>query len=305
MSELSANSNREEREEESGNTGSSLSSNKQPSQLRNHCFTWNNYPAEAIDVLTAVFEHNCMMWAFQEEMSASGTPHIQGTCMCKKPMRRTAFGLPKEIHWEKVRNLIQSMKYCTKEDTRIGGPYVHNYKVDKPITYIEPNRPYQTLILDMLEGEAADSRSIHWFFDRVGNVGKSSFCKYLVGKKGALFIDEGTKANIVNMVYNFKMELNIVVLDVPRANTNKVSYKSLEAIKNGMVMNTKYETGQKLFNPPHVIVFSNFPPDVNNETVSADRMHVYEITQVFFEAVPRNPYEYDENIAPPLGYFAN
>lgn len=295
--------NRGEREEEMGNTVVPSPLKKQPVQLKNHFFTWFVEPEEVIearDLLDTCFHHHCLIWAYQlEKCPTTEKLHIQGTCTCKKPMRRTEFGLPNTIHWEKVRNILLSLKYCTKEETRIAGPWVHNYKISKPIVFIEPNRQYQTFILGIIEGEP-DPRSIHWFFDRTGNVGKSAFCKYLVGKKGALFIDEGTKANIVNMVYNFAQEINLIVVDVPRANKNKVSYKSLEAIKNGMIMNTKYETGQKMFNPPHIIVFSNFPPDVNNETVSADRMLVYEITQVFFEAVAREEYEYNdqENIAP-------
>lgn len=292
--------NRGERSGETGNTSGPVS---QVSQRKNHFFTWFLSVEEvedARDLLTSTFSFHCLIWAFQlERCPETERLHLQGCCTCKKPMRWTAFGLPREIHWEPVRNILKSLKYCTKEETRVSGPWVYNFKLKKPIVYIDPNRQYQSLILGIIEGEP-DTRSIYWFYDRIGNVGKSSFCKYLVGKCGALFIDEGTKSNIVNMVYNFAQEIRLVVVDVPRANKNKVSYKSLEAIKNGMIMNTKYETGQKMFNPPHIFVFSNFPPDVNNETVSADRMMVYEITQVFFEGVYREEYEYadQENIAP-------
>ena len=37
-----------------------------------------------------------------------------------------------------------------------------------------------------------------------------------------------------------------------------------------MICNTKYETGVKIFNSPHIICFANFPPD-NLEQLSADR----------------------------------
>lgn len=297
-----AEENRRERSEEMGNT---RVPSPQKSQRRNHFFTWFIADEDAIEahreLLEVTFQQFCYCWAYQvEKCPETGRLHFQGTCMCKKLMRFTEFGLPKQIHWESVRNIKKSLTYCTKVESRFAGPWCHNHTVTKPIHYIVPNRQYQTFIIGDILSEDPDPRSIHWFFDRDGNVGKSSFCKYLVGKHDALFIDEGTKSNIVNMVYNWKREIKLVVLDVPRANKNKVSYKSLEAIKNGMIMNTKYETGQKMFNPPHIIVFSNFPPDVNNETVSADRMHVYEITQVFFEAVYREPWEYNdqENIAP-------
>jgi len=286
--------NRLNRVEEMGNT---IEPSPQTSQRRSHFFTWFVEEEDievARELLDATFTEFCYMWAFQvEKCPQTLRLHFQGCCTCKRKMRWTGFGLPRDIHWESVRNIKLSLKYCTKEETRFTGPWTCNYTIQTPIKYIEPNRQYQTFILGELQREP-DARSIHWFFDRVGNVGKSSFCKYLVGKHSALFIDEGTKSNIVNMVYNWKKEIKLVVIDVPRANKNKVSYKSLEAIKNGMIMNTKYETGQKMFNPPHIIVFANFPPDVNNETVSEDRMLVWEITQIFFEAVARSPSEYEE-----------
>jgi len=46
----------------------------------------------------------------------------------------------------------------------------------------------------------------------------------------------------------------------------------LESIKNGLIVNTKYETGSKLFNSPHIIVFSNMSPDVS--AMSMDRWKI-------------------------------
>lgn len=268
---------------------------RQQSCRVHHFFTWNNPPDDYEDVLDACLREHCYQYAYQLERADSGTLHLQGVISCKRQRRWTSFALPDGIHWEKVSNLVAAYKYCTKEETRVKGPYTFNYHVPIPIKFITPDRQYQTFILDII-ADPPNCRDIHWFFDRIGNVGKSCFCKYLVGKHDALFIDEGTKANIVNMVYNWKLEIKLIVVDVPRANKNKVSYKSLEAIKNGMIMNSKYETGQKMFNSPHVIIFANFPPDVNNETISVDRMNVFEITQVYFEAVQRQQHEYEETI---------
>ena len=65
------------------------------------------------------------------------------------------------------------------------------------------------------------------------------------------------------------VKTNLVVFDLPRNNGNKISYSALESIKNGLIVNTKYETGSKLFNSPHIIVFSNMQPDVT--AMSGDR----------------------------------
>ena len=71
-------------------------------------------------------------------------------------------------------------------------------------------------------------------------------------------------------------ECDCVMFDIPRAHGGSISYSSLESIKNGMVCNTKYETGVKVFNSPHVIIFANFPPD-KPELLSDDRWNVVNI----------------------------
>jgi len=42
-----------------------------------------------------------------------------------------------------------------------------------------------------------------------------------------------------------------------------------------MITNTKFETGLKVFNPPHIVVLANFPP--REEKLSADRWKIYKI----------------------------
>lgn len=95
--------------------------------------------------------------------------------------------------------------------------------------------------------------------------------------KNCVFIDEGKKGDLMNCIFNQDMDKDntIVVFDIPRDNGNNVSYKSIESIKNGMIFNSKYETGYKLFNPPHLIVFANSPPDKSR--LSSDR---WKITQL-------------------------
>jgi hypothetical protein len=150
-----------------------------------------------------------------------------------------------------------------------------NYTPIRPIQLINPDRSYQQFILNIVK-EEPDDRKIYWFFEEVGGVGKSSFCKYLVVKKDALYIDEGKKSDIINLIFKADMNKhNLIVLDIPRANLNKCSYKTLESIKNGVICNTKYETGTKVFNSPHLIVFSNFYPET--EGLSKDRLQIFHI----------------------------
>jgi hypothetical protein len=81
----------------------------------------------------------------------------------------------------------------------------------------------------------------------------------------------------MNLVFNQDMDTcNVVFFDIPRNHGGKISYSSLESIKNGMVCNTKYETGVKVFNSPHIFCFANFPPD-DESCLSQDR---WKITQL-------------------------
>ena len=78
----------------------------------------------------------------------------------------------------------------------------------------------------------------------------------------------------MNHMYNMK-SLKIVCFDLPRNNGNNISYDALESIKNGIIINMKYETGQKLCDSPHILVFANMPPDVDK--LSLDRWVVKEL----------------------------
>ena len=97
-------------------------------------------------------------------------------------------------------------------------------------------------------------------------------------KMQCVFIDEGKKADIMCCIMNHDMNIkNIVIFDVPRDNGNKVSYKSIESIKNGVIFSSKYESGYKIFNSPHVIVFANCEPEYSS--LSSDRWVVKNIDE--------------------------
>ncbi|AXH77845.1 MAG: putative viral replication protein [Cressdnaviricota sp.] len=266
-----------------GNTDTP-SENNPPKKKRcplrvHHFFTYNNYSQDILDVMDATFRHFCYQFVFQEEIGEEGTPHLQGVISCKKQTRWTEFQLPSQIHWEATKNVGASYAYCSKTETRNGKMYCLNFTPKVELKLITPDRGYQKFILDIINKEPCE-RSIYWFWESIGNVGKSSFCKYLVAKKKALYIDEGKKSDIINLIYKADMDLHdLIVVDIPRANMNKCSYKTLESLKNGVICNTKYETGTKLFNSPHIIVFCNFPPEPVG--LSEDRLKVFQIDEEY------------------------
>lgn len=114
-----------------------------------------------------------------------------------------------------------------------------------------------------------------WFYEENGNVGKSALCKYICHHYNAI-ICSGKAADIKYMCvkYNEKMGFypEIIICDIPRSSENYLSYTGLEEVKNGCFMSSKYECDVVLMNPPHMICFSNFHPDVS--TMSVDRWNV-------------------------------
>jgi len=235
-------------------------------------FTWNNYPNDFDKILEPRFRQICNGYEFQEETGESGTNHLQGNIHLKKKMRWTEFNLPKTIHWEVTRNVDASAKYCTKDQSRSGKQFIWP-EPPKPIKIITELRPWQKSILDIISQEP-DERKIHWFWESQGGIGKSVFTKYLVYHHNALFCCGGKFKDLINLIFLNDMDkCNLIVFDIPRSHGGNISYDTLECIKNGLVCNTKYETGVKLFNVPHLIIFANFPPE-NEEKLSSDRWSI-------------------------------
>lgn len=257
-----------------GNTLQSSPATTQPVQLLSWFFTYNNYKVEDIGILETCFRKYAKNYVFQEEVGESGTPHLQGVVNLTKKMRWTAFKLPKAIHWEPTRNNDASLAYCEKTESRAGKVYKWGFPT--PIKTITELYPWQTALRDLAITEP-DDRTITWRWESTGNVGKSAFCKFMVVHHKATIVRGGKLADIVNIIFNTDMDAcRCVIFDIPRGHEGHVSYTALECIKDGLVTNTKYETGCKVFNPPHVICLANFPP-ASPEKLSQDRWDIKEL----------------------------
>jgi len=242
-------------------------------QRVHHFFTFNNYDEEDIICLEKVFQEYCYMYVFQEEVSKSGTPHLQGTCCCKKKQYDTIFGF-KRIHWETVVCLKDSLKYCSAKWKRKEGGRIWslNFTVEHEFEII--NMYDWQLELSRKLAQPPDDRTVMWYYSHEGKTGKSTFTKHCILNLGAVFLSKGKYGDIINIIYKSTIK-NIVVIDIPRNSGNFVSYDAIESIKNGMICNTKFETGYKIFQPPHVLIFSNDYPQV--EKLSEDRWDIVEI----------------------------
>lgn len=252
-------------------------SSTQAPKRKNHFFTWNNHTDSTGDFLDSEFRRlGAIKFIFQEEIApTTGTPHLQGMVMFPKEIRSTVWDKEGHGHYERLK--FTDGEYQTKEETRKPNGKQWSYGFPKPIKIITELKPWQSKIEQIYLTEP-DNRTVYWFWESEGNIGKSVFCKYMVVKHRALFCSGGKYTDIMNLVFNQDMDnCRGVIFDIPRAHKGAISYASLESIKNGMVCNTKYETGVKVFNSPHVIIFANFPPETPEEC-SADRWKIFELT---------------------------
>lgn len=73
-------------------------------------------------------------------------------------------------------------------------------------------------------------------------------------------------------MFNLPNNPKIVIINLTKIKEKNVSYEVIESIKDGLILPTKKESKTKVFNSPHVIVFSNFEPDCDK--ISLDRWNI-------------------------------
>lgn len=246
------------------------------SRGRHWFLTWNNYqdcPSWLIDLKNLGADK----YMFQEEKGEEGTPHIQGVFSFKNQKKWSELRGKVPAYWKKCRNINAAKTYCSKVVTRNGKTYCKGYRKQPrdPLAGVAELYPYQKEILEMIKREP-DDRKIYWYYDRKGNVGKTTLVKHLCIKHKALVLGGANRDALYGIAQTLeKKELEIILFDIPRTNQNKLSYQALENAKNGIFFSPKYESGMCVYDPPHVVVFANALPDFDK--LSEDRWIVKEI----------------------------
>lgn len=256
---------------------------KRCSPSKRWCFTLNNYSEDQFEHLARMFDDFSTIWIMGREIGESGTPHIQGYVEFEKTTRPIEKIGIKEIHWEKTKGTRQqNLDYCCKDgnfksncDELIDKP---RRKIRNPLENFEL-KWWQQKIVDMID-EIPDERTIHWYWDKRGNIGKSALTRYIC-LKSKYWISVGGKAN--DMMYAIAdrdmrgIDTYGCILDFTRSRENFVSWEGIESIKNGQFFSSKYESRMITVDYPHVICFANFEPDYTK--LSIDRWNVVEITE--------------------------
>ncbi|AGA18380.1 hypothetical protein [uncultured marine virus] len=139
-------------------------------------------------------------------------------------------------------------------------------------------RPWQQQLLDKIQREPND-RTIMWYWEDTGNVGKTWFGKYLRDTQKGKLLDCSKKVDLAYMLRGHTGEC--VVFNIVRSMDEQYMqhvYGLCEAIKDDCVVSTKYEPCDVPLLKQHVVVFANIEPDYTKW--SDDRYDVVKINDV-------------------------
>lgn len=143
-------------------------------------------------------------------------------------------------------------------------------------------RNWQSQLLRIIEKPV--DRTVNWILDFVGNAGKSWLSRYLMtnypGKCYACsqFGGQYHAATIIRSATDSGWRGDTVILDVPRSSVDKEIYGPIEDIKNGLTTSLKNNGRTIVFNPCHVVVFSNYVPKLG--MLSFDRWKIYTVEKM-------------------------
>lgn len=249
--------------------------------------TINNFTDDDVNTIT----QQCALaseWIWQKEFVS--VPHIHLYIKWKnaKSFKRLKTIFPR-ANIQKVNNRINVIKYCSKDESRIDGPFfsegigleiippkpIKEQLLDEEYGDIEW-RDWQSNILSILE-QTPNNRTINWIFDEEGNKGKSFLCKF-IGLKYDCIICSGKTNDIFNQTLQWreknpqKLRLPPCIIDIPRSEFAHCNYAAIEQLKNGFIYSGKYEGGKVFGLSPHVFVFANSLP--NQSEMSDDRWNI-------------------------------
>ena len=258
----------------SGNTSTTLPPKKrQISPSLHWVFTLNNYTKKDIDDI--ITNSSIDTYIFQEETGTNNTPHLQGYIKFLKKTRPKKLFSPK-IHWEKCRNVKASIAYCQKKETRTGDVFTN---IPPPYTINIDLYDWQIKICKILD-KKPDDRKIHWIWERIGGVGKTTFAKWLFLNYPNVVVLGGKACDMKHQIVEYhkvnKVYPKTIIIDLPRSfNSSYLSYTGIEEIKNMFFFSPKYEGGMVCSAPVNVIIFSNEEPHFHK--FSADKWVIWDL----------------------------
>lgn len=268
---------------------------QQCASKQNACFhfmiRWSRpHTPENLKILRDWLKSKNAKYVFQAELTVSEdgkqNPHYQGFMHTKNRFRPAQLatdcnkpGNPHAMEVQVCHDHGAVKRYSMKDDTRVAGPWADKVLyMGEDLPTDADLYPWQRSLEEILASPPGD-RKILWIYDPVGNTGKTKLAKRLATKQDAIVLGYANKNDAINLVYK-NQNHRIYIWNLTRTKPATISetelYSAIEEVKDGMFMNSKYETGMCVMKCPHVVVLSNTVPQYGS--ISADRWQVMEIT---------------------------
>lgn len=209
--------------------------------------------------------------------------------------------------WECPNPLAALRSHMERPGDAAGILAAYALKADKEIEECdEPNFAWHRELLQEISAPAP-LRTVIWYYDSVGNTGKTWLLRYLEDhyRSSESGSDWFPLAGIENVRESSNLMLQAqtqgwnhkgIIIDLTRSyEFGRKLYDALEAMKNGRLSSTKYQGGRiRMARPPWVIVLANWWP--NTAMMSQDRWDIREILRQGDEVVaiprPRNYHQH-------------
>lgn len=241
---------------------------------RSWFFTFNNPDTSPTQMAQLLDLLEPKAYVYQLEKGELETPHYQGCVYVKNPIDMPKH-VCKQIHWERCKDWKAAVKYCQKEESRLEGPWGFGVTLEKPLKIITELRPWQQMVKEIIDEEPED-RKIVWIWEPTGNTGKTQLAKWICKNYNAMYVSgKATDAKYAIAKWLKTKPLHVVIFGFPRSYEEYVSYGGMEELKDGIFFSSKYESEMSIYNPPHVLVFANFPPDESK--MSADKWEIIDL----------------------------
>lgn len=177
---------------------------------------------------------------------------------------------------------FQQYAYC--------GRFLTEYKIEydqrlianelKDSTASAQLRSWQNDLLAIVTPPCSE-RKVRWFWESVGNVGKSWMARYLALHHNALILGAMKKADMLHAITKTITGKTIVVFDLTRTTEEgsvEVVYEVMEQLHNQVIWSGKYDSKVLYIPKCHTVVFANYEP--NRQRMSLDRWDVHHIATV-------------------------
>jgi hypothetical protein len=130
-------------------------------------------------------------------------------------------------------------------------------------------RPWQRELYNEVTVKCIDDRKIIWYHDWRGDAGKTFFSKHMEKHYQAFVTTKATARDIATILHRYikaRGPPRMVFFNFVRELQDRRVYEALEEVKDGLMTATKYQGGTMNFDSPHVVVFANYQPHIENLT---------------------------------------